>query len=312
MAADATLLHVGDPARGEIWQALLPSLVPGLQVRQWPDIGDPANVRYVAAWQPPSTLFRDLPALDLIFSVGAGTDHIDTTALPADVPLIRMIEPGLTQGMVEYATFAVLALHRGILGHIARQRQALWVKNPVMPAAHRRVGILGLGAIGSAIATRLATFGFPVTGYSRSPHRVDGITSVAGTDALPGFLAATDILICVLPLTPATHHFINADLLAMLPVGASIVNIGRGGHLDEAALRASLDAGHIAGAVLDVAEQEPPPPDHWFWADPRILLTPHIAGTTDPAGAAAVIADTIRRYRTGEPLVGVVDPARGY
>ena len=312
MTADATLLHVGDPARGRIWQALLPTLVPGLQVRQWPDIGDPASVRYVAAWQPPPTLFRDLPALDLIFSVGAGTDHIDPAVLPEGVPLIRMIEPGLTQGMVEYATFAVLALHRGMLGHIARQRLARWEEDTVVPAAHRRIGILGLGEIGGAIATRLATFGFPVTGYSRSPHRVDGIASVAGTDALPGFLAKTDILICVLPLTPATHHFIDADLLAMLPAGASIVNIGRGGHLDEAALRASLDAGHIAGAVLDVTEQEPPPPDHWFWTDPRILLTPHIAGTTDPAGAAAVIADNIRRHRAGEPLIGVVDRARGY
>jgi len=307
-----TLLHIGDPARGRNWQAVLPMLVPGLTVRQWPDIGDPAGVRYVAAWQPPPTLFDRLPDLELVFSVGAGIDHIDQASLPGHVTLVRMIEPGLIQGMVEYATFAVLALHRDMLGHFDRQRRGAWDHAAAPPASARRIAILGLGEMGTAIATRLATFGFPVSGWSRSPRTIAGIHCVAGKAALPGVLAAADILICALPLTPETCGLIDATTIARLPRGAMIVNMGRGGHLDEAALLAAIDHGHIAGAVLDVAAQEPLPADHRFWSDPRILMTPHIAGTTDPAGGARAIAHAIERHRRGETPRGVVDRERGY
>lgn len=307
------LLHIGSPARGRQWQTLLPALVPGLAVRQWPDTGDLATIRYVAAWEPPAGLLASLPGLELVFSVGAGVDHLDLRAVPARVPVVRMIEPGLVRGMVEYAVFAVLALHRGMLGHAARQRRGEWAAEEALVATpDRRVGVLGLGAIGSAVATRLATFGFPVAGWSRSTRTIDGIETFAGRDALPAFLQRTDILICVLPLTPETHGIIDAEMLAMLPRGAALVNIGRGAHLDEAALLAALDTGQIGGAVLDVAAAEPPPADHRFWQHPRILLTPHIAGTTDVRGGAAAIADNILRHRRNMPLTGMVDRRAGY
>ena len=309
---EATLLHVGDPVRGRQWQVLLPALLPGLSVRQWPDIGDPAQIRYVAAWQPPATLFAQLPALELVFSVGAGVDQIDPAALPPAVPLIRMIEPGLIQSLVEYATFAVLALHRDMLGYIARQRDGAWTPARSMPARDRRIGLLGLGEMGAAIAARLATFGFPVAGWSRSLRAIDGVACSAGADALPAFLSDVDILVCALPLTAETRHLIDAARIAMLPRGAGIVNIGRGGHLDEAALLAAIDSGHLAAAILDVAEEEPLPAAHPFWSHPCILMTPHIAGTTDIEGGARAIAATIRRHRQGLPIHGVVDRARGY
>ena len=313
VVSPATLLHVGDAARGQAWQALLPELVPDLTVRQWPDIGDdPGAIRYLAAWAPPADLFARLPALEVVFSVGAGVDHLDADAIPAGIPLVRMIEPGLVAGMVEYATFAVLALHRDMLGHAERHRHGQCAPGVRREAGARRVGIMGLGAMGAAIAEKLVAFGFPVSGWSRSPRTVDGVTCHAGAAALPAFLAASDILICVLPLTDATRGIIDASLLAQLPAGAGFVNMGRGGHVDEAALLAAVRGGHIAGAILDVTAVEPLPADHPFRAEPRILVTPHIAGTTSVEGGARAIADNILRHRRGAPLTGAVDRGAGY
>lgn len=307
------LLHVGSPARGEQWQTLLPALVPGLTVRQWPDVGDVAAIRYVAAWAPPAGLIASLPRLEVLFSVGAGVDHLDLATVPANVPVARMIEPGLVRGMVEYAVFATLALHRGILTYGAQQRAGAWGDAPASTAtAARRVGVLGLGAIGGAVAARLASFDFAVAGWSRSPRPIDGVETFAGEAALADFLARTDILLNVLPLTAETRGIIGATTLGRLPRGAGIVNIGRGGHVDEDALLAALDRGQIGGAVLDVTAREPLPAAHPFWRDPRIMLTPHVAGTTDVRSGAEAIADQILRHRRGEPLVGIVDRHAGY
>jgi len=307
-----TLLHIGDPIRGRQWQTALPDLVPNLDVRQWPDIGDSATIRYLAAWNPPEGVFAALPNLEVVFSVGAGVDHIDFAAVPKFIPVIRMTEPGLTQGVVEYATFAVLALHRGMLRYFDLQRNADWIAAEAVPTSTRRVGVLGLGILGGAIARHLVTLSFPVSGWSRSARQIDGVTSFAGSAALPAFLAETDILVCILPLTSDTRGILGAEIFAALPQGASIVNIGRGDHLDEEALLSAMDDGHIAEAVLDVTRQEPLPPSHRFWNDPRILITPHIAGTTSVAGGATAIAENIRRYRSKMPLTGVVDRLAGY
>lgn len=311
--APAVLLHVGSPARGARWQESLPALVPGLTVRQWPDAGDTAAIRYLAAWAPPAGLLASLPNLDLVFSVGAGVDHLDLAAVPAHVPVVRMIEPGLVRGMVEYAVFAVLALHRGMLGHIARQRQGTWGDaDPVTATPARRIGVLGLGVIGSAVAARLVSFDFTVAGYSRTPRSIDGVDTFAGDANLAAFLARTDILVNVLPLTDTTRGIIGTATLARLPRGAGLVNIGRGGHVDDAALLAALDSGQVGGAILDVTAQEPLPAGHPFWQHPRVLLTPHIAGTTDVGGGAAAIAEQILRHRRGDALTGVVDRQAGY
>jgi glyoxylate/hydroxypyruvate reductase A len=312
MENGTTLLHVGDPERGRCWQAELPALVPGLRVRQWPDIGDPAAIRYLAAWDPPDGLIASLPNLELLFSVGAGVDHLDVHALPPGLPVVRMIEDRLTEEMVEYAVFATLALHRDMLHYFALQRTGQWSPRQTVPAAGRGIGIMGLGVIGTAVATRLATFGFKVSGWSRTQRTLPGITCHSGPDVPAEFLAASEILLCLLPLTRETHHILDARLFALLPRGAALISMGRGAHLDEAGLIAALDDGRLSGAIVDVLDSEPPSAGHPFWADPRILVTPHIAGTTDHHGGARAIAENIRRHRTGTPLRGVVDRRLGY
>ena len=307
-----TFLYKADPERGAEWARLFAEKAPELPFRLWPDIGDPAAVRYLAAWEPPDDLAQRFPNLDILFSVGAGVDQFDVSRLPPDLPVVRMVEPGIVDGMVEYVTLATLALHRDLIDYIARQRARVWEPIRLRSAAGRRVGVLGLGMLGSAVLEKLRGFGFDCAGWSRSPRALDGVRCFAGAGALPDFLARTDILVCLLPLTDATRGILNRELFARLPKGAALVNAGRGGHLVEADLIAALDSGHLSAAVLDVAEAEPPAPDHPFWTHPRILLTPHVASMTQPDTAVSVVLDNIRRHQSGEPLRGLVDRARGY
>lgn len=308
-----TFLYKADPERGAEWARLFADKAPDLPFRLWPDIGDPAAVRYLAAWMPPDDLANRFPNLDILFSVGAGVDQFDVSRLPPKLPVVRMVESGIVEGMVEYVTLATLALHRDLIDYIGQQRARVWQPIRLRPAARRRVGVLGLGMLGTAVLDRLRSFGFDCAGWSRSPRSIDGMRrSFAGDGELPDFLARTDILICLLPLTDATRGILNRDLFARLPEGAALVNSGRGGHLVEADLIAALDSGQLSAAVLDVADAEPPASDHPFWTHPRILLTPHIASMTQPDTAVSVVLDNIRRHRAGEPLLGLVDRARGY
>ncbi len=307
-----TFLYKADPERGAEWARLFAERAPELPFRLWPDIGDPADVRYLAAWEPPDDLAQRFPNLDILFSVGAGVDQFDVSRLPPDLPVVRMVEPGIVDGMVEYVTLATLALHRDLIDYIARQRARVWEPIRLRSAAGRRVGVLGLGMLGSAVLEKLRGFCFDCAGWSRSPRALDGVRCFAGAGALPDFLARTDILICLLPLTDMTRGILNRELFARLPKGAALVNAGRGGHLVEADLITALDSGHLSAAVLDVAEAEPPPPNHPFWIHPRILLTPHVASMTQPDTAVSVVLDNIRRHQSGEPLRGLVDRARGY
>jgi len=307
-----TFLYKANAVRGREWARWFAERAPDLPFRLWPDIGNPADVRYLAAWVPPDDVAATFPNLELVFSVGAGVDQFDVSKLPAHVPLIRMLEPGITDSMLEYATMAVLALHRDLVQFIAQQREQVWRERQITPAAKRRIGVMGLGLLGQAVLDRLKPFGFPLAGWNRSPRSIDGVTCHAGTDALPDFLAQTDILVCLLPLTDETRGILNASLFERLPRGARLLNIGRGGHLVEADLIDALERGVLSAAVLDVAEPEPLPADHPFWSDPRILLTPHIASMTAPETAVEFVLETIGRHRRGEALPGRVDRERGY
>jgi glyoxylate/hydroxypyruvate reductase A len=307
-----TFLYKANATRGMEWARFFAARAPDLPFRLWPDVGDAADVRYLAAWMPPDNIATTFPNLELVFSVGAGVDQFDVSQLPSHVPLIRMLEPGIAEGMVEYVTMAVLALHRDLLHYIAQQREQSWREIRITQAAKRRVGVMGLGLLGQAVLERLKPFGFPLAGWNRSPRTIQGVNCFAGGQALSEFLAQTDILVCMLPLTDETRGILNASLFERLPRGAQLVNVGRGGHLVEADLVAALERGLLSAAVLDVAEHEPLPAGHPFWRHPRILLTPHIASMTTPEAAVEFVLDTIGRHRRGESLPGRVDRERGY
>lgn len=307
-----TLLYVGSHEQARTWASLFADKAPEIAFRAWPDIGDPAAVRYLALWRPVEDAAARFPNLELLFSLGAGADQIDLRKLPDRITVLRLIDPDITAQMVDYVSFAVLALHRDIVRYAAQQRDRVWQPLPVTPAAERRVGVLGLGVLGTAAATRLRDLGFRCAGWSRRAKHIPGVVSHAGRTALPGFLSSTDILVCMLPLTENTRGLLDLRLFSQLPRGAALVNVGRGGHLVEKDLVAALDAGQLSSAILDVVDGEPPAADHPFWTHPRIVLTPHVASVTRPASAIASVLDNLGRHRGGRALIGTVDRSRGY
>ena len=305
-------LYKADPARGAQWAKLFAQKAPHLPFHVWPDLGDPAAIRYLAAWQPPEDPTRTFPNLEIVFSVGAGIDQFDLSGVPAHIPVVRMIEPGIIEGMVEYVTQAVLTIHRDLFDYGHQQQQQIWRELPAQPASARRVGVLGLGVLGTAVLDKLRLFGFTCAGWSRSPREIEGIDCYAGEGALDEFLARTDTLICLLPLTPATRGLLNAELFAKLPRGASLIQTGRGPHLNQPDLLAALDSGQLHNAILDVTDPEPLPAGHPLWTHPRVRITPHIASATRPESAVDVVLENLRRHREGLPMLGQIDRTQGY
>jgi len=308
----ALLLKV-DIDRGDAWQKALRACLPDMTIHEWPYDGDPAEIEFALVWAPPRGALRRYPNLRAIFSIGAGIDHLASDPeLPEGVPVVRMVEPGLTAGMIEYVLLAVLTHHRFMLDYAAQQRARIWREISQIAASQRRVGIMGLGVLGSAAADTLIRLDFDVAGWSRSPKERTGITCFHGRDGLFPFLARTDILVCLLPLTPETDGILDARAFSALPSGAALISIGRGGHVVEEDLLAALESGQIGSATLDVFRQEPLPEDSPFWTHPRVILTPHVASMTIPDSAAAAVAANIRRLRAGQPLENAVDLQRGY
>lgn len=299
-----------DPAdawRDELWRRM-----PALDVRIWPDAGDPAAIEAALVWRPPPGELRRYPNLKAVLSLGAGVDALvaDPT-LPA-VPLVRMVDPSLTRGMREYVLTAVLRHHREFDRCARAQKAKAWAYAFPPRAADRRIGVMGLGELGRSVAAMLAGHGFPVAGWSRTAKDVEGISSFAGEEGFGPFLARSDVLVCLLPLTGATRGILNASTFGHLPKGAFVINVGRGAHLVEDDLIAALETGHLAGATLDVFAEEPLPTASPLWDQPDVLITPHVASYCDPRTAAEGVADNLGRLARGEPLLNVVDRARGY
>jgi len=295
------------------WRAQLTRLTRELDVRVWPEIGDPTEINYALVWRPEPGFLASLPNLKLILSLGAGVDHlVCDPQLPRHIPIVRLVDPHMTDAMSEYVVLQVLRLHRRDLDYRAQQEAGIWRELDQQNAAERRVGILGLGELGQDAAKKLSALGFDVAGWSRSEKNLGGVTSFAGAAGFAPLLSRSEILICLLPLTTETEGILNASTLALLPRGAALVNAARGAHLVEEDLLAALASGQVSAAVLDVFREEPLPADHPFWRHPRVILTPHVAAFTNPTTAAPIILDNIRRFEDGRPLLNRVDLARGY
>ena len=225
---------------------------------------------------------------------------------------MRLVDPDLIAQMGEYVCAAALWFHRRFDDYARQQGENLWRPLPPPLTSKRRVGILGLGEIGQDVAAKLVALGFPVHGWSRRPKHLPQVTGYHGDGQLEAFLSQSNILVCLLPLTPATRGILNRDTFARLPAGAYLINVARGGHLVEDDLLEALAGGQIAGAALDVFNQEPLPPEHPFWQHPQIKITPHVAGLTRAETAAPQIAENLARLARGEPLLRRVDAGRGY
>jgi glyoxylate/hydroxypyruvate reductase len=295
------------------WRGELTRLTSELDIRLWPDIGDPAEIEYALVWRPEPGLLASLPNLRLILSLGAGVDHVlRDPQLPRGVPIVRLVDPYLIDAMSEFVVLQVLRLHRQDLDYRAQQQAEIWRELGQKNACERKVGILGFGKIGQNAGRKLAALGFPVLGWGRRKRLVAGVETYAGPEGLFQLLPQSEILVCLLPLTRETEGILGARTFAALPPGAGLVNAGRGSHLVEEDLIPALDSGQLSAAALDVFREEPLPPAHPFWHHPRIIVTPHIAGITNPATAAPIILDNIRRLEEGRPLLNQVDPEQGY
>jgi glyoxylate/hydroxypyruvate reductase len=296
------------------WRDALLALEPALDIRLHPDAGDPAEIEAVVMWTAHDlTDLRRYPNLRLCVSMGAGVDHLlRSPGPPPGVPVARLKDVLLTSAMAEWVLLNVLRFHRQDLDYRAQQAAGIWRELPAPVTASRRVGILGLGELGAAAAARVAALGFPVLGWSRTPRARPGVQSFHGAEGLAAMVAQSDIVVCLLPLTPQTRGLIDATLLARLPRGAFLINGARGAHVDDAALLAALDSGHLAGAALDVFEPEPLPAGHPYWTHPRVVMTPHAASVTVPESVAPQVVENLRRLRSGEALINLVDFAQGY
>jgi len=302
-----------DEAEVAAWRGYITAYDPTIDFRNWPETGPVEEIDYVLAWLPqPGDLAR-YPNLKAIFWLGAGVDHLlKDKELPRHVPIMRLVDEGLTAGMTEYVLLHALRYHRRLPELEAQQRERLWRKLSSPLAKDRRIGIMGMGVLGSDAANRLVGLGFDVAGWSRAPKQLPGVTSFHGDDQLAPFLNRSEILVCLLPLTPTTTGIINARTLAALPKGAAVINAARGGHVVDADLIAALDRGHIAHATLDVFMTEPLPVEHPFWRHPRITVTPHMASVTISETASRVVIEGLKAMRDRRRPANLVDLAKGY
>ncbi|MET1026665.1 MAG: glyoxylate/hydroxypyruvate reductase A [Dongiaceae bacterium] len=308
------LYFAGLQQRTEIWRSGFAELAPEIEIVTPQEAGsDRHGIPYCLAWKPQAGELAALPDLRAVFSIGAGVDTIlADPGIPAHLPIIRMVDPNLTKGMVSYVLWQVLYHHRRIWEIEDAQRRGEWLDQIYPAPGDRTVAIMGLGEIGLAAIEHLARFKFNLRGWSRSRKTVEGADCFAGLEELPAFLTGCDILVCLLPLTPETRGLLNADLFAHLPAGAAVINGGRGGQLNEADLLAAMQSGRIGSATLDVFQKEPLPADHPFWRQPRLFMTPHIASITDPRVAVLTIRQQIADLEAGLPLQHLVDRKLGY
>ncbi|ATU92859.1 2-hydroxyacid dehydrogenase [Phyllobacterium zundukense] len=315
-ASDTILLAVTgwDP---EVWQTEFAKTAPSRKLVLNADT-DKDKIRYALVWKQRQGSLAGLPNLEVIFSLGAGVDHVFHDQQIPDVPIVRIVSPDLTMRMSEYVVWQVLDHQRLGLRYRQQQSQRVWREDRRQPAAHEvTVGILGLGVLGRDAAQKLRMLGFRVSGWSRRLQTIEGVTTHFGKDGLRDFLKEVDIVVCLLPLTPETKGILSMTMFAQMkphgPLGApTLINAGRGGLQNEADILAALDRGMLSAVTLDVFNKEPLPKDSPLWTHPQVMITPHAAASSSPQALVPEIVAQIESYERGEPLKNIVDRAAQY
>jgi glyoxylate/hydroxypyruvate reductase A len=296
--------------KAEPWLRGLEAVLPDADIFLWQSGAPQAD--YAVVWAPPQQFLDEQSGLKALFNIGAGVDALLKLRLPPAVPVVRLDDAGMAVQMAEYVCHAVIRHFRGFDAYEERMRAGEWAYRPSPRRADCAVGVLGLGVLGRRVCQALAQFEFPLNGWSRSPKVLAGVRCYSGADGLKDFLAASRILVNLLPLTPETENILNRDTLARLQAGGYVINVARGAHLVDEDLLELLDSGHLAGATLDVFRTEPLPPTHPFWGHPRLTLTPHTSARTLRSETIAQIVGKIVAMERGEAIAGTVDPLRGY
>ena len=293
--------------------AALRQLAPGEEVLTDPRSADPAKVEVLLAWRLADGVAGRMPKLALVCAPAAGVEKLLVAAdLPPSIPVTRTVDPEQNTQIAQYVTLMALRHVRALPLYEQQQRDRLWTRHPIAPAHSITAGVLGLGESGRVSAAMLDASGFKLAGWSRSPKTIDGMQTFSGPDGLHRCLAVSQIVVCLLPLTAATRHVLNRQTLASLPRGAYLINVARGGHLNEADLLEAIAAGQLAGAALDVQDAEPLPADSPLWQQPRLTITPHIASNPRPGLVARQLLENLQRLRQGRPLLNQVDRTLGY
>jgi glyoxylate/hydroxypyruvate reductase A len=295
----------------EEWLRLLRAALPRHAVVA--DAAEAADAAYAVVGKPAPGVLGALRELEIVFSVNAGVEALlESGEVPAGIPIVRMADDGLAEGMLEWVLATTLAWHRNLFAYRERQLQGAWAPLPEILARDRRVTVLGAGHLGGRVAAGLAQLGFRTRVWSRTPKQIPGVVSLAGDGALQSAIEDAQILINLLPLTPATQDLLDARLLARLAPEAVLINGGRGRHVVDQAVLDALDSGRLRAAILDVFREEPLPPGHPFWRHPGVFMTPHVAAPTHAATAVAAIAENLLKFEAGAALRHVVDPTLGY
>jgi glyoxylate/hydroxypyruvate reductase len=315
MTQSATKMHIlfysAAPQSHADWLRLLRTSLPDADVRLWQP-GDNAPADYALVWQPPAELLQAPRGLKAIFNLGAGVDAILKLALPPEIPLIRIDDGAMAIQMAEYITYGVLHYFRQFDRFAQQARDQHWRPLPLRDKSQFRIGILGLGVLGSRIAEALRHFEFPVQAWSRTAKQIPDVMTFHGDAGLKQLLASSNVVVCCLPLTDQTRGVLNRTTLEQLPPRSYVINVARGAHIVQEDLLALIRNGHLAGAMLDVFDQEPLPPEHPFWQEPGITITPHISAITVQAESVRQITGKIAALERGENVAGLVDRNRGY
>ena len=298
----------------DVWSNGLQAAMPEMDIKVYPDEGDVNDIEYAVVWKHPRGILKKYPNLKAILSLGAGVDHIiSDSELPKGLPIVRLVDKKLTHEMCLHSLHWVLHFHSNQYLYRIQQQSREWIQQSSVQSEDRTIGIMGLGNIGKAIGDSLVNLDFKVIGWGARPKNSLGeIEYYYGHEQLSEFLSQTDILINILPLTENTKNILTKNELKLLPKGSFIINIGRGGIINENDLLSFLNSGHINAAALDVFAQEPLPENNSLWGHSSVYITPHIAGQSNPGSAAKTIAENIRLIEKGESPYPIYSLNSGY